>query len=356
MRLVVKALYFATLSAVLLTLTPTAVRAEIPRLHDVSVALSSTLRYAELIEMHDALAVRRDSLVAAAKIHNGKCQNVIVGTTLAKECADEQSQIEAELRSYSDAVREFHRVYYEETRRYMDRLKILKQNLEKELSKVRAWQEGTREDFEEFNKIRNDAQIDYVNDVFMNIPANEAFARLSELRYLTLRQAAILKTGFHALKATVSGVQSTSTKDNVEKISKILDAHKNLRDAMMDQAIANLDPKARMWLEGMDKVFESAAKVITDSHREDHSWEAVGRTIIEIGVVLYPPASLLKGVDAVGEKLFTQAVLAEPLDSLGTALSQNFRTQKYLQSKLEKTESTMRSLQLAIDEYQPGSK
>jgi len=87
--------------------------AQIPTLHDVPETLSTSARYSELMRMHSVLTVRRKKFLATAENFNSKCRSTKKGSTLADECAKEQSAIEQQRQEYLSDVQEFNRLLEE---------------------------------------------------------------------------------------------------------------------------------------------------------------------------------------------------------------------------------------------------
>ena len=233
-------------------------------------------------------------------------------------------------------------------------LLVQQQRWQKELAKLRRWQQGLQSDADEFAKIQSAAQIDYLHDVLMNLPAGETFEELAGLKYLTREQAGALTAGFDALKGLVSGAEGISGENHAEQLDNILGAQKNLRDAMLDQTMAGLkesNPQAWQYLDSYGKTLDAAKEMLVYSQQADYSDKAKIKTAVKLAAVAVPFVNYGVILETAGEKKLTQHIVQAPLDSLNNAMSQNFNAQRYLGAKLDSVNYALAGVQETIQNY-----
>jgi len=206
------------------------------------------------------------------------------------------------------------------------------------LAKLRGWQQGLEADRGEFSRIQRDAQIDCLHDVLMNIPAGETFEMFAGKNWITKNQAGALAAGYDAIKGLVSSAEGVGAEHSQEQLEKILEAQKNFRDSMTDQAMMTLketNPKAFEWYGNVGKTLDAAREMLVFSQQSGRSAEAWGKFGVKLGTAVVPLANYIVIADTVGEKIGTRMIVQQPLDSLNEALGKNFDAQRYLQQKLD---------------------
>ena len=244
---------------------------------------------------------------------------------------------------------------------YQDALKkeqdLLKQQQlwQNKLAELKRWQQGLQTDTNEFAKIQEEAQIDYLHDMLMKIPAGETFEGFADLGIISKDDAAAMASGYDALKGLVSGAEGLDTSDSQEKLKKILEAQQSFRDSMTDQAMAKLkeaNPKAFAWYENAGKTLEAGKELLVFAQQEDHSGEAWAKLGAQLVMVAVPLANYGVIVETIGEKKYTQSLVQEPLDSLNVAMHGNFSAQRYLSGKLDPVNYALANVQNTIAKYQ----
>jgi hypothetical protein len=232
------------------------------------------------------------------------------------------------------------------------------QGLQDQIAKLKAWQQGLQTDTDEFAKIKQEAQIDYLNDVLLKLPVGDILGQFVKGSYLTYQQASALQAGFDALKGLVNIEGGIDAESSQEKLDKITDAQSNIRAALLDQAMATLknssspdDQKSFEYLENVGKTFDVAIDMIKFSQQGDHSLTAWATFGVKMTADIVPVAKYGTSIYAVGEKVAVQYVVQEPLNSLNEAMSSNFNAQRYLQTKLDPINASVSALQEKVDNY-----
>jgi tetratricopeptide (TPR) repeat protein len=247
---------------------------------------------------------------------------------------------------------------YEEAKRNVVTLQSRQDRLEQELHKVESWQHGLRKDRAEFEKIREQAQRDFVSDVVLHIPVSETFERLLKAKYITSETATRLKEAFHAAQGLLAGAQgvtieSRSKEQDKEQLAKIVEAEKELRAAMTDRAAEKLITKeGKEWLKRMNTFLDVAVQAAKYAHERDGSWEPVGRFVVNAGTALYPPADLLVAGDVVLEKDYQRHLANQAIDALQEALSENFKAEDYLHKKIRETKGELAAANATVMNYE----
>jgi hypothetical protein len=247
---------------------------------------------------------------------------------------------------------------YQDALRAQQPLLKQQQGLQAELAKLQAWQQGLQADTNEFAKIQQEAQIDYMNDVLLKLPVGDILDGFVGSAALTSDEAAKIKTGFDALKGLINLDGGIETDDSGEKFDKIMEANKSFKEAMMDQTMAKLkssssedDQKSYEYLENAGKIFDVAIDMIRFSQQKDQSGTAWAKFGVQLFADVVPVANTGIAIESLGEKKLTQAIVQAPLDSLNQAMSGNFNAQRYLQSKLDPIDAKLSALQETIDNY-----
>ena len=335
----------------------------------------------DLDQRYAALLARYQRWKARADAFNQKygAREFDEGSREAKDGAAEQQWLTQESADYKQAADAFKadvdkftdhealfdsrslitRDEYDDARRKEQELLNRRRGFEAELSKLARSRQSLQGDTDEFAKIQSDAQIDYLHDVLMNIPASDTFAEFAHAKYITSDEAGALSAGYDALKAMVSGEEGIEAADTATQLEKILSAHMTARNVMMDQAMEKLkvstNPVERAsyaWLESVEKTYYAAAVVIVFSQQKDHSEAAMGQLGVKLCTVAMPLANYIVIGDILFEKKLSQSIVQKPLDSLNEAMSKNFSAQRYLSDKLDSVNRDLAAVHETVAKYE----
>gem|GEM_PF-4043043 len=243
---------------------------------------------------------------------------------------------------------------YQDALKNETELKKRQQIYQNELAKLKNWQQGLQADTDVFTKIQNDAQIDCLHDVLMNIPASETFEKMADAKFLTSDQAGTLAAGYDALKAFVSSAEGVGAGNTPEQLEKILNAQKSFRDSLTEQAMMTLkesNPKAFEWYGNVGKTLDAAKEMIVFSQQQNNSAEAWGKFGVKLGTAVVPLANYIVIADTLGEKALTQHIVQSPIDSLNEAMSKNFDAQRYFDGKLKAVNDSLSGVQETISKW-----
>lgn len=226
--------------------------------------------------------------------------------------------------------------------------------IEGQLGKLDAIGASLQRDSREFEKLREQAQIDCLEDVLMKIPAGACFEGLAAMKFIQPEQAKTLADGFNTLKLLVEAQQAVSAERDDEKFQKVLSTRNELRELLMGGAVEKLDPKARLWLQTMEGVFDAAAQSLgpVDATQPTNTVETLGKAFVAFGEAIYPPAALIEITGTVAEKSLRQHYLQEPLEALGEALSKNFDARRVYTARLESVHYQLSAVQETIGRYE----
>jgi hypothetical protein len=226
--------------------------------------------------------------------------------------------------------------------------------IEGQLEKLHAIGDSLRRDSREFEKLREQAQIDCLEDVLMKIPAGACFEGLAARNLINKEQAKVLADGFNTLKLLVETQQAISAKGDEEKFQKVLSTRNELRELLMGSAVEKLDPKARLWLQTLEGVFDAAAQSVgpDDGTPRPHIAETVGKALVAVGEAVFPPAALVEITGTVAEKSLRQHYLKAPLAALDGAMSKNFDARRVYTARLEAVDYQLSAVQDTIGRYE----
>lgn len=243
---------------------------------------------------------------------------------------------------------------YASAKRWRAELLRRRTTIEGQLARLDAIGASLRRDSREFEKLREQAQIDCLEDVLMKIPAGACFEGLAAMKFIQPEQAKTLADGFNTLKLLVEAQQAVGAERDDEKFQKVLSTRNELRELLMGGAVEKLDPKARLWLQTMEGVFDAAAQSLgpVDATQPASKVETLGKAFVAFGEAVYPPAALIEITGTVAEKSLRQHYLQEPLEALGEALSKNFDARRVYTARLESVHYQLSAVQETIGRYE----
>lgn len=307
---------------------------------DYAGAKKGTPRGDEAERRRDEVQAEADAIVDAADAFNEKIAR------LAKELKPTHPVVDP--RKFVTAAD------YDDAKRWRAELLRRQALIQGQLAKLEAIGDGLRSDSREFEKLREQAQIDCLEDVLMKIPAGACFEGLAAQKLITKEEAKALADGFNALKLLVEAQQAVSAERDEEKFQKVLSTRNELRELLMGGAVEKLDPKARAWLQTMEGVFDATAQSLGpgDAAQPTGKIETLGKAFVAFGEAVYPPAALVEIAGTVAEKSLRQQILKEPLEALGEALSKNFDARRVYTARLESVQYQLSAVQETIGRYE----
>lgn len=307
---------------------------------DYAGAKKGTPRGDEAERRRDEVQTEADAISEAADAFNEKIAQ------LAKELKPTNPVVDPrKLVTESD---------YDDAKRWRAELLRRQALIQGQLAKLDAIGNSLRSDSREFEKLREQAQIDCLEDVLMKIPAGACFDGLAATKLINKEEAKALADGFNALKLLVEAQQAVSAESDAEKFQKVLSTRSELRDLIAGGAIEKLDPKARAWLQTMEGLFDAAAQSLgpTDAKQPTSKIETLGKAVVAFGEAVFPPAALVEITGTVLEKSARQQVLRAPLESLAEAQSKNFNARRLFQARLESVQHDLVAVQETIGRYE----